>query len=144
MGFLDTIKDAIGKKVEKRKEEQAIIDRIRLEAEVERQSVLETEMRKHSLEVARAKAKKDAARLSGVQKRRAENRLRNLNKQEMKPTNVFSKLQEYTQKNLARREENLQKTEEVRKSIGKPFKQQTPLPRRKPFEPSRLRRNYHG
>ncbi len=136
MGFIDSIKNAIGNKVEKRKEEQAIIDRIQLEAEVERQRVFEIEMRKHSLKVAIAKAKKDAAKLSGVQKMRAENRLRNLNKQGLQPRNVFSKLQEYTQRNLAKREERLKHTASIRE-VTTPQRQQ-PI-RRKPFTPTSLR-----
>lgn len=131
MSFLDAIKETFNNRSAKRKEEKDLIDRITLEAEVERKRVLEEEMRKNMLQLAIGKAKKDAASLSGLQKHRAENRLRNLQNPQIK-TGIFSKLAEYTQRNIARREENLRKTEE-RKAQGKESVQ-TPL--RKPFSPT--------
>ncbi len=131
MSFLDMIKEGLSDRSQKRKEEKDLIDRIRLEAEVERKRVLEEEVRKNMLQLAIGKAKKDAAQLSGLQKHRAENRLRNLQNPKTQ-MGFFGKLAEYTQRNIARREENLRRTEEMK---GK-TKEHVPTPSRKPFSPT--------
>ena len=110
-----------------------MVDRLRLEAEVERKRVLEEEMRKHMKELAIGKAKRDAAELSGLKKHRAENRLRNLQNPRTE-MGIFSKLSEYTQRNIARREENLRRTEERKEDA----KEIVRSPSRKPFTPTRL------
>lgn len=133
MTLFDGIKEFFEDKSQKRKEEQELVDRIRLETEVHRKQILEEEMRKNMLELAIGKAKKDAAELSGLQKHRAENRLRNLQNPQTQ-MGFFSKLAEYTQRNIARREENLKRTEEMR---GK-AKENIQTPQRKPFSPTRL------
>ncbi len=133
MSFLDGIKEFFEDRSQKRKEEQELIDRIRLESEVHRKQVLEEEMRKNMKELAIGKAKKDAAELSGLKKHRAENRLRNLQNPQTQ-MGWFGKLSEYTQRNIARREENLRRTEDIR---GK-AKENIQNPQRKPFSPTRL------
>jgi hypothetical protein len=135
MTFFQEIKESFTRRSEKRKEEQEIIDRIKLETEVQRKQILEEELRKNSLEVAKAKAKRDAAELSGLQKLRAENRLRNLENPKTQ-TGIFGKLSEYTQRNIARREENLKRTEEMKNKV----KEGVQTPQRKPFSPTRLGR----
>lgn len=131
MSFFDTVKEVFSNKSEKRKEEQELINRIRLETEIQRKQILEEELRKNMRELAIGKAKKDAAELSGLQKHRAENRLRNLNNPKTQ-MGFFGKLAEYTQRNIARREENLKRTEETR---GK-SKQILRSHSRKPFTPT--------
>jgi hypothetical protein len=133
MSFLDAIKESLSDRSQKRREEKALIDRMRLEGEVARKQVLEEELKKNFQEIVKAKAKKDAATMSGLQKLRAENRLRNLNNPQTK-TGIFSKISEYTQRNIARREENLRKTEENRAK----GKENIQSPSRKPFTPTRL------
>ena len=69
---------------------------------------------------------------------RAMNRARNLTQSGSDPGSVFSKFSSYTQKNLAKREENLKRTEEMReegKKIREGRTQHQPQVR-KPFSPS--------
>ena len=127
---------------ERKRLEKEEFARMQREVDFQKKQIFEEQFKKDALEVVKAQAKKDAARLSGLQKLRAENRLRNLNKTDAQnPTNMFSKLSAYTQKNIARREENLKRTQEMRdatKSIVGEKKLGTPTIR-KPFEPSGFR-----
>ena len=133
MGFFDWIKESFEDRSQKRKEEKELVDKLRLESEVHRKQVLEDEMRKNMKELAIGKAKKDAAELSGLKKHRAENRLRNLQNPQTE-MGWFSKLSEYTQRNIAKREENLKRTEERKGQI----KEDVGSLQRKPFSPTRL------
>ena len=133
MSLLGDIKESFSNRSQKKKEEQELIDRIRLETEVQRKQVLEEELRKNMRELAIGKAKKDAAELSGLKKHRAENRLRNLQNPQTQ-MGIFGKLSKYTQRNIARREENLRRTEEMKKNS----KEDIRSPSRKPFTPTRL------
>jgi len=90
------------------------MDRLRLEARMQQQQIFEEEFRKNALEVAKAHAKKQAANLSGLQKLRALNRSKRLTESGQNPSSFLSRLAEYTQKNLAKREENLKRTTELR------------------------------
>ncbi len=136
MNILENIKSGIKNHFEKRKEQREYMERLQFEAKVQQQQIFEDQFKKDALEVAKARAMKDAARLSGMQKLRAENRLRNLNKNQDAPGTFFDKLRDYTQKNLARREENLKKTEMMR-AKGAEIKEQRlqgpSTPVRKPF-----------
>ncbi len=134
MSFLDLIKESFSDRSEKRREEKELVDRIRLESEVRRKEILEEEIRKNMLELTIGKAKKDAAELSGLKKHRAENRLRNLQNPQTQ-MGIFSKLSEYTQRNIAKREENLRRTEENKRMVKEGV--QSPQGR-KPFSPTRL------
>lgn len=89
--------------------------RLRIQAEQERQLAFEEEFKKNAKTVAIIRAKKDAAKLSGLQKLRAVERARRLENQnpETQP-NALRKLSEYTQRNMARRDANLKRTQEVR------------------------------
>ena len=118
MSFLDGIKKELAERARKKKEDQETLHQLRLQAEAERQRVFAEQFKKDSFEVAIAKAKKEAAEKSGLQKLRATNRLRNLQKQEGQPGNAFERLREYTQRNLAKREENLERTAEMRGIAG--------------------------
>ena len=119
MNFFASIKNSVQRGLEKRREDNERMNQIRKEADMERRRVFEEEFKKHSLEVARKRAYKDAAKLSGIQKLRAENRLRRLNESSSVPMpgSFFEKLRDYTAKNIARREENLKRTEEVKKQV---------------------------
>ncbi len=134
MGVFDSIKQAFQNHFDKNKEEQEMLDRVRKETQIERLKIFEEELKKNSLEVARGQAKKDAASKSGLQKLRAENRMRRLNQSEPAPGSFFDKLREHTQKNLARTQENLKRTEEMR-GVGKKLRDErnNKITVRKPF-----------
>lgn len=116
MGFLNSISSAFRDHFDKKKEEREIMERVQKEAEIQRLEVFEENLRKNSLEVAKAKALKDAAEKSGLQRLRQINRAKNLASSQAPPGSFFEKLGGYTQKNLARREANLAKTEALRKA----------------------------
>ncbi len=139
MSFFDFIKEGVSNHFDKRKEDQELVDRIRKETAIQESIIFEKQMREDSLEVAKAHAKRNAARSSGLQKMRAENRLRNLNKPQS-GEGFLGKMREYTQRNLAKREENLQRTAEIQQSIP-----QTPgsLGNRKPFSGSTNQRRWN-
>lgn len=119
MGVLDSIKQAFQNRLDKNKEEQEILDRVRKEASRERLLVFEEELKRNALDVARARAKKDAAEKSGMRKLQSETRLRRLNEHPPEPGSLFEKLRDLTQKNLARRDENLKRTAEIREVAKK-------------------------
>ncbi len=140
MKFLDKLKQEWEVRAEKRKADQAIIDRFKLDAEIAGKAAFQEEYRKHIKNIAIGKAKKDAARKSGIMKQRAQQRVRNLQDPRSESKDFFSKFAEYTQRNIARREENLKRTAETRSQIpqrGFPGAQQAQ--RRKPFAPTSLR-----
>ena len=125
MGFFDSIKESIQRSSDRKRAEREALDKLRQEAKMQQQIAFEEEFAKRAKDVAVARAKKDAARLSGYQKMQAENRLRNLNRNDQKPDSWFSKFSEYTQKNMAKRDENLKATEERRANLSqtkKPFR----------------------
>ncbi len=135
--LLENIRDKFRENAERKAQDREQIRRINIEVETERKRIFEEELKKNSLEVATARAKKDAARLSGIQKLRAQNRVRNLNRNDQAPGSFFSKMSEYTQKNLARTEENKKRVASLRadaKTINedrlnkKPFQQQNRTP----------------
>ncbi len=117
MSFIGRITDSIQERFRessaKKKEEQEFVRRLQLQANVEKQRVFREEYLKNAKEVAIAQAKKEAAEKSGLQKLRAENRTRRLQDTESDDT-LFGKLRDYTRKNMARREANLKRTEEMR------------------------------
>ena len=138
------IKDKVNEHFEKKKLEKEDFERMQREADFQQKQIFEEQFKKDALEVARAKAKKDAANLSGLQKLRAVNRARNLTQSGNDPGSIFSKFSEYTQRNLAKREENLKNTEAMRNEAKKMREEKTPhQPQvRKPFSPSGLNRKW--
>jgi hypothetical protein len=140
MGILDSIKSGIKGHFDKRQEEREMMEKLQFEADLQRRQTFEEEFRKNALEVAKAKAKQDAARLSGIQKLRAENRLRRLTQIDAnKPMGFFEKMRTYTQKNMARREANLKRTAEMRETARKMREERkNTAPKRRPFSPSNI------
>ncbi len=137
MSFFDGLKQGIKNHFDKKKEEQEMINRLKREAEAHRAILFEQEYRTASKQVALAQAKKDAAKKSGLQKLRAENRLRNLKSGDgPKEGSFFGRLADYTQKNLAKREENLKKTEALRDTAKK--EREKKLAEQKIFREQRL------
>lgn len=112
MSFFDKIKGYISNKMDSRAYESQKIAEIRKDIQTQAQIEFEQEYRVRALEVAKAKAIRDAQEMSGFKKLQAMNRVVNLN--EPSKSTTFSKFSEYTQKNLARREQNLQKTSMLR------------------------------
>ena len=118
MGIFSGLMSGFKGHFDKQKEQREAMDKLRLEAEMQRTEIFEQEFKKNALEVACAKAKKDAARLSGLQKLRAQNRARRLTEPGSEQT-MQGKFSAYLQQNLARKEENLSRTEELRKTAKK-------------------------
>lgn len=136
MGFFDNLKEEWAEKARIRKEEEEMIRRLKIEAAVEKKRIFEEEFRKNIFNIAKGKAKKEAAEKSGLQKLRAMNRVRNLEKLEKNPMGFLGKLSELTQRNIAKREENLKRTAELKKVLeeekmkkmentNKPFQRQS-------------------
>jgi len=119
MSVLKSISDGVQSYFDKRNEDREVMDNLRHEAEAQKRLIFEEEFKKNALEVAKAEAKKEAAEKSGLQKLRAMNRTRRLNEIKDPSNSIFGKLGEYTQKNLARREENLKRTHELREAAKK-------------------------
>lgn len=123
MGFFSNAFESIQQKIQerqqKKKEEQEFTRRLQLQAEVEGRIAFEEEYKKNAKIVAIAKAKRDAASKSGLQKMRAEDRARRLQESGSEPGSFFDKMATYTQKNLAKREENLKRTAEARDAAKK-------------------------
>lgn len=140
MKFLEKLKQEWDAKREKRRADQAVIDRYKLEADIEAKKAFQEEYRKHIKTIAIGKAKKDAARKSGIMKQRAQQRVRNLQDPRSESKDLFSRLGEYTQRNIARREENLKRTAETRSQIPqRGFPGAQAAQRRKPFAPTRMK-----
>ncbi len=130
MGLLEGIKERFKERRDDKKRERVLLDTLRIEAGEHERRIFQEEFRKNALEVAKAKAKKDAANASGLQKMRAMNRLRNLESGKRKE-GFLGRLADYTQANMAKREENMKRSEEI-KSVAKTINPHKPGIR-KPF-----------
>ena len=121
MGFFDTAREKIREHFEKNRENREKMQELHREADMQRQQIFEEQFKKNALEVAKSRAYKDAAEKSGIQKLRAETRIRRLNEQSStpEPGSWRERLREYTSKNMLRREENLKRTEEIRAEADK-------------------------
>lgn len=116
MGILDSIQASFKRSFDKKRESREMMERLQAEAKASGLVVFKEEFRKNALEVEKAKAKKEAATLSGLRKLRAMNRARRLTE----PSNSFmSKFSGFTQANIARREENIKRTTELREAAKK-------------------------
>lgn len=119
MGFFDSIKQGIKNHFDKQRERREQLEQLQQQADAEANIVFQEQFKKHSIEIAKAKAYKDAAKKSGIQKLRAINRARRLSETGAPPGSLFAKLSEYTQKNIAKREENLERTKAMREEAEK-------------------------
>lgn len=117
MSLVDSITRGFQKHFDKKNEEREMMEKMQHEVKLQKLQIFQEEFRRNALEVATAQAKKEAAEKSGLQKLRATNRFRNLknNSNRPEPGSFFSNMGEYMQKNIARREENLSKTKELKK-----------------------------
>lgn len=126
----ETIKEKYTEMQESKKQDKELLHRMRLEAREQERRIFQEEFRQNALEVAKAKAKHEAAKASGLKKLRAMNRLRNLSSKDGGKPSFFQSFSEYTQKNLAKREENLKKTQELREEARRQREQKLAEQRR--------------
>ena len=118
--FLGNLKQKFQESQERKKQEKLEMERMQREVDFERQRVFQAEFKKNALEIAIGQAIKDAASKSGLQKLRSLNRLRRLNEPNATdPANFFANFSAYTQRNLAKREENLKRTKVMREEAKK-------------------------
>ena len=136
--LLGNLKQKFEERQQRKEAEKADFARMQREVDFQKKQVFQEEFKKNALEIAIGQAKKDAAKKSGMQKLRAQNRLRNLQKNNMAPGSIFSRFSEYTQRNLARREENMKASEErmgEAKKMREERLQQNPENRQNPRKP---------
>lgn len=141
MGIWDKLTSGVQKHLDKKREEREWMEGLQREAQAHEKIIFEKQFKEDALKVAQSKAKKDAAKLSGLQKLRALNRARRLTEPGQGDT-LFSKISQFTQKNIKNREENLKRTEELRQAATKMRKddmkervttRDNNITRRKPF-----------
>lgn len=114
-GIISSVKGRIQHYFDERAEQQEQQDKLDKEVRDEERRLYAQEYRKNALEAARLRARREALEKSGLAKLRAVNDIHNLKNN--KPRKGFLQdLSEYTKANLKRREENLRKTEEMRKA----------------------------
>lgn len=144
------LKEKFAESQERKRLEKEEMAKMQREVDFERKRVFQEEFKKNALELAISQAKKDAAEKSGIQKLRATNRLRRLQEPDAtNPSNFFSNFSAYTQRNFAKREENIKRTqairEEAKKMLGEKkggFTQNNQI--RKPFQPSGFGNKQNG
>ncbi|KKK89452.1 hypothetical protein LCGC14_2732930 [marine sediment metagenome] len=113
--FLGNLKQKFQDHLNRKEEEKREMEKMQREIDFERKRVFQDEFKKNALKIAVGQAKKDAANKSGLQKLRSLNRLRRLNEPNATdPGNFFANFSAYTQRNLAKREENLKRTQAMR------------------------------
>lgn len=110
MGFFDSIAGGVRNYFDKNKEEQQMMEQLQKEADLHRLEVFKEEFQKRAKKVAEFKATKDADEKSGLQKLRAVSRARDLSQEGPPPGSFFEKFSNFTKKNIANRERNLEKT----------------------------------
>jgi len=116
MSILDNIKEGIQGHFDKKKQQREMMEQLQVEAAIEKQKLFKEKFKENAFEVAKAQAYKEAAEKSGLQKLRATNRARRLSENNIAPGTFFEKLSEYTKKNIAKREENLERTKLMRET----------------------------
>lgn len=119
MGIFDSLKNSLSGHFDKKREEKEWLERLQKEAVQEERKVFEEQFKKNAFEVAKKRAFKDAAEKSGLAKLQAINRSRRLSEGNIPPGSFFSRLSEFTKKNIANREENLSRTKLMREEAQK-------------------------
>lgn len=114
MGIFDNLRAGIQNHLDKKREEREHFERMQREIDFERKLAFETAFKDNALKVAFAQAKLEAEKKSGIQKLRATNRVRTLSEPNQSSGTFFDKLSQYTQRNLANREKNMARTNELR------------------------------
>lgn len=120
MSFWSKFSDSVNSKVQgyfdKRKEDREEEEKLRTEQRRLEKLEFEKAFKDSARKAARIKAQRDAASKTGLGRLRALNRADNL-KGDKPP--MLSKLSEYMQKNLAKREENLRKSKMLQDEADK-------------------------
>lgn len=112
MNFISKVKEYFTNKMESNAYDKQKLAELRKEINIQAQIDFEKEYRLRALEVARAKAIKDAQTLSGYKRLQAINTVNNL--ENPSKGTFLSKMAEYTQKNRARTQANLERTKLIR------------------------------
>ena len=119
MSFLDSIGKGIKGYFDKNAAQQEAMDELQRNADRQRLIAFKEQFAIDSKVVALAQAKKESAEKSGLQKLRAENRTRRLNESGPEPGTFYEKLSNFTQKNKARMQQNLERTKAMRETAEK-------------------------
>lgn len=119
MGLWENIQKGFGSYFDKQAAQREHIEELDREIEIKKRQLFDEQYKKDALTVATASALKDSAQLSGLKKLRASNRARNLKNNKMVPGSPYSKLAEFTQKNIAKRDANLERTKLMRADAAK-------------------------
>jgi len=117
MNIFDSISNVIKNRFDKGREQREMMEGLQKEADAQRLMAFKDAFSENAKIVAIAQAKRDAAELSGLQKLRAANRSRNLSGEGPEPGTFFEKLSDFTKKNKARMQNNLEHTAKMR-AIG--------------------------
>jgi len=135
MSFFKNIGQQIAKKFrdiqEKKREEREFEEKLRQEQRVHEKIEYEKAFRDSMKKAARIKAQRDAGEKTGLAKLRAIRRVEDM-KEPKEP--IFAKLSEYMQRNIARREANLEKTAKLRAEAEKMKHNKSADVRKSPFE----------
>ncbi|KKN59060.1 hypothetical protein LCGC14_0546150 [marine sediment metagenome] len=136
--LLGNLKEKFQESQERKRLEKEEMNRMQREVDFRERQVFQEEFKKNALKIAIGRAKKDAAKKSGMQKLVALNRVKRLQEPGANnPSNFFNKFSTYTQKNLARTEENKKRTAGMREEAEKMRGEKPITPGiRKPFQPS--------
>ncbi len=123
MGFISSLFDGVKARMQesaqRKKEDREFQRKIELQAQTEAQLIYRKEYIENARIVAIARAKEDAGKKSGLQKLRALDRVKRLQEGPGDEGSFFSKMRNYTQKNMAKRDENLKRTEFMRTEAEK-------------------------
>lgn len=139
MSFLDNIGEAIKNQVERRRQERERIDSMRREMEAQRFLEREQQSKMTAADIAQNRILRDTSEKQGIQRLRAINRA-SINP-DLNEGSFYNKLSDYTRKNIARREENIRKTQRLRDEARKMREQQ--LKERQMERDQRMKRASH-
>jgi hypothetical protein len=114
LSLLDKGKKVVSDFFDKKKEEREFQEKLDREARETERRVYEQEFRKAALKASMIRARRDAEQKSGLAKLRAINT--SMSGGGAPKGNFLTKLSEYTQANIARREANIRRTEALRKA----------------------------
>jgi len=121
MGFFSNLVEGIKSKskeiYDKKAEEKLEEERLRKEMRTVEKIEFEKAFKESALKAARIKAQRDAANKTGLAKLRAMGRAKDLENPNRRGN--LSKLSEYMAKNIARREQNLEKTKMLKEEAEK-------------------------
>lgn len=114
MGIFDSISNGFKNHFDKNRKQREMVQGLQREADAQRLVAFQEEFKVKAKIVAIDQAKRDAAKLSGFDKLRATGRVSDLSEGGPEPGTFFEKLSDFTKKNKARMESNLEKTKKMR------------------------------